>query len=276
VPSGAKSVTTTNNAGTTGPASTFNVTPDGTSPTGGSLAYTNGYTPGSSVSISFSKGTDTISGLNASSGIIEGFTATLAAGACGPFGPFAVVATNPLSGVSLPVTSGVCYQFRYLISDNVGNQSTYTSASVTKADSVAPTNALSLEGAVNASQTGNTIYYRGSVSGSFKIVDAVSDAGSGPASATFPAIATTGWLHEVETISTPLGGPYVSTPFSWTPEPANPTVKPVIGTGRLGQEQHEHVCQLRRRRRRALGRKHRLCEWRGQRDLAPDHNRQRR
>ena len=234
-PSGAQSVTTINNAGKSGAASSFTVTPDASFPTGGSLSYTNGYTIGSSISVSFTKGTDTISGLNAASGIIEGSTATLSAGACGAFGPFSTVATNPASGVFFPVLSGSCYQYRYAISDNVGNQTTYTSASVTKVDNVGPTNSLSLESTVNASQTGTTIYYRGTVAGSFKIVDAVSDAASGPASATFPAIATTGWTHEVETISTPTGGPYTSTAFSWTPEPASPTVKPVIGTDVAGK-----------------------------------------
>jgi hypothetical protein len=106
---------------------------------------------------------------------------------------------------------------------------------VTKVDSVATTNSISLESAVNASQNGTTIYYRGSVTGSFKLVDVVTDSASGPASATFPAIATTGWTHDVETVSTPTGGPYTSSPFSWTGEAANPTVKPVIGTDLAGK-----------------------------------------
>jgi hypothetical protein len=233
-PSGAQTVTATNNAGREA-SSVFTATPDSTVPSGGSLAYTNGYSGGSTVSISFTKGTDTISGLESASGILEGATATFAAGACGTFGTFAVVATNPASGVSLPVTSGTCYQYRYSIADNVGNRTTYTSASVTKVDSVGPVDSLSLEGAVNSSQTGNTIYYRGNVAGSFKIADAATDAASGPASATFPAIATTGWTHEVETISTPTGGPYVSSPFSWTAGATNPTVKTVFSTDLAGK-----------------------------------------
>jgi hypothetical protein len=233
-PTGAQTVTAINNAGREAP-SVFTATPDSTAPTGGSLAYTNGYSLGSTVSISFTKGTDTISGLDSASGIIEGATATFAAGACGTFGTFAIVATNPASGVSLPITSGTCYQFRYSIADNVGNRTTYTSASVTKADSVAPIDSLGLEGAVNSSQTGNTIYYRGNVAGSFKVLDAPTDAASGPASSTFPAIATTGWIHEVETVSTPTGGPYVSSPFSWTAGAANPTVKTVFSTDLAGK-----------------------------------------
>ena len=234
-PSGARSVTMTNNAGKASPASSFTVSPDATAPSGGSLSYTNGYTNGTTVSVSFSKGSDTISGLNLASGIIEGSTATLSAGSCGSFGAFTVLASNPVSGVSFPVSNGICYQYRYAISDNVGNQTTYASASIAKDDTVGPTNALSLEGAVNAALTTNNIYYRGNVACLFRMVDAVTDPVRGPASATFPAIATTGWSHEVETISAPTGGPYTSTPFTWTPEPSNPASKPVIGTDQAGK-----------------------------------------
>lgn len=234
-PSGAQSVTATNNAGKTSAASSFTLTPDSTVPTGGSVLYINGYSQGSSVSISFGKGSDTISGLNAASGIIEAATATLSAGNCGTFGPFSVMATNPASGVSLPVSNGLCYQYRYLISDNVGNQSTYTSANVAKIDQNSPTNSLTINSAVNASQTNNNIYYRGNVAGSFRIIDVVTDPESGPASATFPAMATTGWTHDLETVSTPTGGPYTSSPFSWIPEPGAPTVKPFIGTDLAGK-----------------------------------------
>jgi hypothetical protein len=233
-PTGGQTVTATNNAGR-GASSAFTATPDSTAPTGGFLTYTNGISIGSTVSVSFTKGTDTISGIDSASGILEGATATYAANACGSFGAFAIVATNPASGVSLPVTTGTCYQYRYSIADNVGNRTTYTSAGVTKVDSVAPIDSLSLEGAVNASQTGNTVYYRGTVAGSFKVVDAPTDAASGPVSSTFPAIATTGWTHEVETISAPTGGPYVSSPFSWTAGAANPTVKTVFSTDLAGK-----------------------------------------
>ena len=175
---GAQSVTAANNAGRTA-TSTFTATPDSTAPSGGSLAYTNGYSNGSTVSISFVKGTDTGSGLNSASGTIEVSTATLAGGACGTFGSYSIAAVEPVSGVNLPVTSGTCYQYRYLISDNVGNQTTYTSASVTKVDSVAPVDNLSLESAVNASLTGGTVFYRGNVAGSFKVLDAAVDTASG-------------------------------------------------------------------------------------------------
>lgn len=227
-PSGAQTVVATNNAGGTA-SSSFTVTPDAAAPSGGSVTHTNGYSTGATLSVTHGKGTDPLSGLNSTSGILEGATATLSAGVCGTFGSFLLGATNPASPYLFPVTTGNCYKARYLISDNVGNQATYIGASIAKVDTVAPTNALSLTSAVNASMTASTIYYRGNVAGSFKIVDAVADAASGPASATFPVMSTTGWVHNAETISTPVGGPYTSTDFSWTASPTNPSSKTVTG-----------------------------------------------
>jgi Ice-binding-like/Chitobiase/beta-hexosaminidase C-terminal domain len=234
-PAGAQTVTATNNAARQA-SSSFSVTADSTFPSGGNVLYTNGYSVGSTVSISFGKGTDTGSGLNSSSGIIEAATATFSANACGTFGAFAVVATNPISGVSLPVTSGTCYQYRYSIADNVGNRTTYASSSIAKVDNVAPVDSLSLVSAVNASLAGGrTVYYRGNVAGSFRVLDAATDAASGPASATFPAIATTGWSHDLETVGAPTGGPYLSSPFSWTAGAANPATKTVFSTDLTGK-----------------------------------------
>ena len=81
-----------------------------------------------------------------------------------------------------------------------------------------PTNSITLSGVSgNAGKTGNTIYYRGAVAGSFTLTNAVADAGSGPASSQTAAMTgtTTGWTHTPSTVSTPAGGPYVSNAFSW-------------------------------------------------------------
>jgi hypothetical protein len=91
------------------------------------------------------------------------------------------------------------------------------SATVTT-DSVAPTNSISLSTTGGAaSLSGTTVYYRGSVAGSLRVTNAVSDAGSGPASSTTGPLTgtTTGWSHTPSTVSTPAGGPYDSAPFSW-------------------------------------------------------------
>jgi hypothetical protein len=234
-PSGNQTVTMTSNAGSTATA-TFTATPDSTGPSGGNVTYTNGYSNGSTVGISFSKGTDPGgSGVDAASGIVEVSSATLSGGACGTFGGWTTGATNPTSGVLLSVVTDTCYRYRYSISDNVGNQTTYTNANVAMVDSVGPNNAFTMVSPVNAYlKSPNTVYYKGNAVGSFKLVDAVTDSGSGPASATFLAIATTGWTHGLETVGTPTGGPYTSTTFSWTPGAANPANQALNSTDVAG------------------------------------------
>ena len=91
------------------------------------------------------------------------------------------------------------------------------SATVTT-DSVAPTNSISLSTTGGAaSLSGTTVYYRGSVAGSLRVTNAVSDAGTGPASSTTGPLSgtTTGWSHTPSTVATPAGGPYDSAPFTW-------------------------------------------------------------
>ncbi len=102
-------------------------------------------------------------------------------------------------------------------------------------DTTAPTQGISLAaGATNAALSGSTLYYRGSVAGSFQLTDTVSDAGSGPASATFAALGASGFTHAAETISTPTGGPYTSSAISWTANPTNPAPLTVTGADGAG------------------------------------------
>lgn len=85
-------------------------------------------------------------------------------------------------------------------------------------DTTPPTNAISLSGAGGAAHlAGTTVYYRGSTGGSLRLVNAVSDAGSGPASSATSSLTglSTGWSHTPSTVSTPAGGPYESAPFTW-------------------------------------------------------------
>jgi hypothetical protein len=234
-PSGNQNVTAVNNAGTQSAASAFTVVPDSTAPVGGTVTYTSGYYASASVAVSFTPGTDAGSGVNAGSGLLQEAAASLSAGVCGSFGAFATIATNPTSPyVDTSGTSGNCYEYRYLISDVVGNQATYTSASIVKLDTQPPSQAFSLASPVAASLTGTTIYYRGNATGSFKLVDTLGDPTSGVASATFPSIATAGWTHAAETLSTPVGGPYTSSTFSWTATPSNPTGYAVSGLDNAG------------------------------------------
>ena len=102
-------------------------------------------------------------------------------------------------------------------------------------DTIAPTQALTLaSGASNAYLAGSTLYYRGAAAGSFKLIDTVSDSGSGPASAALPSIASTGWTHAAETVSAPSGGPYTSSTFSWSANPSVPASYPITGADAAG------------------------------------------
>jgi hypothetical protein len=236
-PSGAQTVTTSNNAGGQSSSTfTVSVSADATAPAGGSVSYTNGYTTNPAVNVSFTKGTDAGSGLAAASGVLQRAAATLSAATCGTFGAFTTVATNPSSAYSNPVTTG-CYQYRYLISDNVGNQATYTSASIVKVDQIPPTNTISISGATGAASAfgGAVLYYKGNTPGSFKYSDAVGDAESGPGSADFPDLAAAGWTHNAEVVNTPTGGPFVSSTFSWTANPANPALTSIVGRDVAGK-----------------------------------------
>ncbi len=100
----------------------------------------------------------------------------------------------------------------------LGGESLKSNAVTTSSDVTAPTNSLTLSPMTGgAVKSGNTVYYRGTAAGSFKLTNAVSDAGSGPASSTTAALVgtSTGWTHTPSTVSSPAGGPYVSNTFAW-------------------------------------------------------------
>ena len=102
-------------------------------------------------------------------------------------------------------------------------------------DATPPTQTVTLaSGASGAYLTGTSLYYKANTAGSFKLIDSVSDVGSGAASGTFPSIATTGWTHAAETVTTPSGGPYTSSAFSWTANPTAPAAYTITGTDLAG------------------------------------------
>jgi Fibronectin type III domain len=129
-PSGSQTVTATNNAGSQSSAS-FTATPDNAAPSGGSVSYTNGLVITPLVSVSFTAGTDSGSGLIASSGVLQRATTSLVGATCGTFGSYATIASNPTSPYTDTVPANhSCYEYRYLISDHVGNQASYTTTSI--------------------------------------------------------------------------------------------------------------------------------------------------
>lgn len=137
---GTDSVTATNNATLTSPASPITATADDTAPSSGTLSYPP--TGSGSVDVSFTTGTDTGAGVGTR--LLQRASATLTGTTCGTFGSFATVTngTNPASPLANSVAAGACYAYRYVVSDNVGNSTTTTSATVLK---VAPAYASTVQ-----------------------------------------------------------------------------------------------------------------------------------
>jgi parallel beta-helix repeat protein len=88
------------------------------------------------------------------------------------------------------------------------------------ADDTLPVNAFSVAtstGGVYFTNPGGatgTVYYRGSVAGSFRLADAATDSGSGVQQVSYPAVTTAGWTHPADAITT--GPAYTSSTYSWT------------------------------------------------------------
>jgi hypothetical protein len=142
--SGAAADGETGNVVTSTTPTTVTVTAaDSTPPSGGSATYTNGYFTTASVALTVADGTDSGTGINTSSRIVQRKSATLSAGSCGTYGTFATISptgTYP-NLTDTTVASGNCYQYQYLVSDNAPtpNQATYTSTNTAKVDTAAPT-----------------------------------------------------------------------------------------------------------------------------------------
>ena len=114
---------------------------DSTAPTG-TVSYSNTFQPTASVSVSFSA-TDSGSGvataqLQRASALYLGTIGSTSGGAtngsgCGTFSSFAAVGSaNPTSPyVDTAVLNSTCYQYRYVVTDAVGNVGTITPGSTT-------------------------------------------------------------------------------------------------------------------------------------------------
>ena len=168
--------------------SVVNVTIDRASPSGGSVSYLDGYDTTGSLTITTSNGTDSGSGVDPSSGLLQRDSISLTNGTCGSFADAWVTVTSPDS-----VTSGNCYRYRYQISDFAGNAAMYTSTSVAKVDTSAPTApSLSFSAFSNAALAGGVVYFRSGAAGGFTVTASSSDAESGIAGYAFPALGS-GW-----------------------------------------------------------------------------------
>jgi hypothetical protein len=127
--SGTVAVTATNHAGQSS-ATSFNLVPDTTPPAGSSVNYVDGRTTNTRLAVGLVTGTDSQSGV--ATRLLQRATATVSSGSCGSFSSFTTIATNPASPYTDNATSGRCYRYQYVVSDNVGNSHTATSTSVAK------------------------------------------------------------------------------------------------------------------------------------------------
>ena len=116
-------VSVTNGAGLVSSPSSYVVTPDGSAPSGISASVTGGYYTALSIPVTLSNGSDTGSGIDAASGIVERDEAPLdnGDGTCDAF-PGSWSSVTLAGGNDTTVVSGTCYRYRYLLSDRVGNQ----------------------------------------------------------------------------------------------------------------------------------------------------------
>jgi hypothetical protein len=123
----------------------------------------------------------------------------------------------------------------YWSTDNAGNTETTNTTTTFKVDTVTPANVLSLGSASGAFLNGTTLYYKSDAAGSFTVVNGVTDATSGPASATFPGLTGTNWTaHSAETVSTPSGGPYASSLYQWSTGAGAPSTTALTATDTAG------------------------------------------
>jgi hypothetical protein len=122
--SGSESVTVTNNAGETSGVAGFTLAQDTTAPTGATLNYTAGTQASTSIPITYSEGTDAGSGI--ATAVLEVATATVnGGGTCRAIGAFAAVAPPATtSPYTYAATANMCYEFEYVVTDNLGNVET--------------------------------------------------------------------------------------------------------------------------------------------------------
>ena len=129
---------------------------DTSSPTGGSMTYTDGYYGNVSVPLTVADGTDSASGINTGTRVVQRKSAALSAGVCGSYGSLSTISTTGTypNFTDTTVGSGNCYQYQYLISNNAAEQATYTTTNTAKVDTAAPIGgSASIANGYNSSHT---------------------------------------------------------------------------------------------------------------------------
>ncbi len=133
----------------------FQVLHDALSPTGGSLTAPDGWSNAMSIDVAFVAPSDAQSGLFSLQ--IQRRAAPIVANACGSFGAWSNIgAANPSSPFGdTTYSSGTCYQYRLLATDNVGNVSTISAATTVMQDRTPPFGTIS--SAVTGPLSGPTV-----------------------------------------------------------------------------------------------------------------------
>ncbi|MDH6238425.1 LamG domain-containing protein [Cryobacterium sp. CG_9.6] len=125
------------NAGNSAAAPVIQLRLDNTGPTGGAISYAGSYTTASSVFATVQAVADAGAGTTpGGTRTLQRATALLSGNACGSFSAFADHVTNPAvapATQALTVVPGTCYKYQYVVTDNVGNQTTTTSPNVVRA-----------------------------------------------------------------------------------------------------------------------------------------------
>jgi hypothetical protein len=126
---------------------------------------------------------------------------------------------------------------------------TASATPVTVTDSTVPTMTLGT-GASSGAWLGTwngtrRLYFKQNAAGSVELTATVTDTGVGPDSATFPAIATFGWTHNVETVTSGSGSAptvtYTSSPFTWLSGASTPATRSVVGRDLAGNSRSQNV-----------------------------------
>ena len=237
-----ESITSTDTAGNTSNATVLTFTNDSTNPTGAITA------PASAANVAGNSVAVTSNSADGGSGVGSAQFQRSPAGAGVWTNIGAADTTSPYSANwDTTAVARRAYDLRVVTTDNVGNS--FTSALVTnvRVDNTLPTNVLSLQSVAPAGSAflnGTTVYYRGTAAGNFQLQNAVSDAGSGPASSVFPALGGTvgTWTHTIQTVNTPAGGPYVTTNnFAWNAGDTNSPTESITSTHTAGNTSNATV-----------------------------------
>ncbi len=115
-------------------ATTLSFVNDSIAPSAGTVDYLDGYQPDQSVAVTLTTGIDSGSGIATRQ--LQRADAQLSDGVCSTFSSFAPIGPDsPASPYTdNQVATGFCYAYRYVVTDQVGNQDVATSTSVAKLD----------------------------------------------------------------------------------------------------------------------------------------------